>query len=312
VRDLLRGYAAATFESATLAGHIRRVADELSAFSLVVMESEPLHTVLTDATVAPTARRGVVHDLLEEKAAAETEQLVSWAVLVEAPPDLTGAMFDLVELSGELADADAAGRPRRVDGEEPLGGRTAVRERIRGFADRLFQEAQRRESIDALESEVVAFARVVEANRQLRRALGDPNRPVGRRVALVLDLLRGKVQPATARLLAYVIEAGHVRDLVGTLEWVAGLAAEERGRRVAKVRSAVELDEVEYRRLTTALERSAGHAVEVRVQVDPSLIGGMSIAIGDTVIDGSVRRRLEQLRETLAPSTAQLVVDARP
>jgi len=82
------------------------------------------------------------------------------------------------------------------------------------------------------------------------------------------------VLPATARLVAYVLKAGHIRDLVGTLEWVAGLAAEERGRRVAEVRSAVELDDAEYLRLVEALERTAGHPVEVRVQIEPSLLGG--------------------------------------
>jgi F-type H+-transporting ATPase subunit delta len=73
---------------------------------------------------------------------------------------------------------------------------------------------------------------------------------------------------------------------------------------VAKVRSAVELDDDEYARLVEALERTAGHPVKVRVQIEPSLLGGMAVEIGDTVIDGSVRHRLDQLREALAPSTA--------
>ena len=103
------------------------------------------------------------------------------------------------------------------------------------------------------------------------------------------------------------MKAGHVRDLVGTFEWLAELAAQERGRRVAEVRSAVELDESERLRLSAALQRTAGHPVEVRVQVDPSVIGGMTVAIGDTVIDGSVRHRLDQLRETLAPSSGMPV-----
>lgn len=129
---------------------------------------------------------------------------------------------------------------------------------------------------------------------------------------MVADLLGGKVQPATARLVAYVLEAGHVRDVVGSLEWVAGLAAEERGRRVAEVRSAVELNDAEHRRLAEALGRSVGRTVELRVQVEPSLIGGMAVTIGDTVIDGSVRHRLNQLREALAPSAAFQALETRP
>jgi F-type H+-transporting ATPase subunit delta len=132
------------------------------------------------------------------------------------------------------------------------------------------------------------------------------------KVALVKDLLSDRVRPPTARLIAYVFQAGHVRDIVGTLEWVAGLAAEERGRRVAEVRSAVDLDDAERRRLGEALTRTLGRPVELRVEVDPSLMGGMAVTIGDTVIDGSVRHRLDQLRETLAPSVGFQAIETRP
>jgi F-type H+-transporting ATPase subunit delta len=301
MRDLLRGYATAILESAATAGHARQIASDLGVFSRALHESDPLRNVLTDAAIAPRARRGVVHDLLEGKAAAESQALACWAALVEPAAELPVAVLALVELALETADASEAGQVRPISAEELLGGRTAVRERIRGYADRLFQEVDR---LEGIEDELVRLARIVDSNRALRQMLANPSTSVAQRVALAEDLLRGKVLPATARLVAYVLKAGHIRDLVGTLEWVAGLAAQERGRRVAEVRSAVELDDAEYLRLVEALERTAGHPVEVRVQIEPSLLGGMAVAIGDTVIDGSVRHRLDQLRETLAPSTA--------
>jgi F-type H+-transporting ATPase subunit delta len=304
MRDLLRGYATAILESAATAGRALEVANDLDAFSRALTESDPLRNVLTDGAVPARARRGVVHDLLDAKAAAESQALVSWAALVEPAPEFPVAVLALVELDLETADAADAGQVRTVPAEELLGGRTAVRERIRGYADRLFQEVDRLELIDDIEDELVRFARILDSSRGLRHALGDPSTAVAQRVALAGDLLRGKVLVATARLVTYVLEAGHIRDLVGTLEWVAGLAAEERGRRVAEVRSAVELDDDEYIRLVEALERTAGRPVKVRVQIEPSLLGGMAVEIGDTVIDGSVRHRLDQLRETLAPSTA--------
>ena len=303
MRDLLRGYATAILESATTAGRARQVASDLAAFSRALTDSDPLRNVLTDVAIPARARRGVVHDLLEAKAAAESQALVSWAALVEPAAELPVAVLELVELALETADAGDEGGVRRVPPEELLGGRTAVRERVRGYADRLFQEVERLELIDDIEDELVHLARIVDASRGLRQALSDPSRAVAQRVALLEDLLRGKVLPATARLAAYVLKAGHSRDLVGTFEWVAGLAAEERGRRVAEVRSAVQLEDDEYSRLVEALERTAGHPVEVRVQIDPSLLGGMAVEIGDTVIDGSVRHRLDQLREAIAPST---------
>jgi len=304
MRDLLRGYATAILESAATAGRALEVANDLDAFSRALTESDPLRNALTDVAIPPRARRGVVHDLLDAKAAAESQALVSWAALVEPAPEFPVAVLALVELALETADAADAGQVRTVPAEELLGGRTAVRERIRGYADRLFQEVDRLELIDDIEDELVRFARILDSSRGLRHALGDPSTAVAQRVALAGDLLRGKVLVATARLVTYVLQAGHIRDLVGTLEWVAGLAAEERGRRVAEVRSAVELDDDEYIRLVEALERTAGRPVKVRVQIEPSLLGGMAVEIGDTVIDGSVRHRLDQLRETLAPSTA--------
>jgi len=302
VRDLLSGYATAALESAAMAGHPRQIATDLAAFSRAFVESDSLRNALTDPAIPSRARRNVVNDLLEGKAASESQALLSWAALVEQAAEFPLVVPALLELAEESADAAEAGHVRQVADDELLGGRTAVRERIRGYADRLFQEVDRLERIDDIEDELFRFARIVDANPELRRALGDPSTDVGRRVRLVEDLLRGKVQPATMRLATYVLRAGHIRDLVGTLEWLAELAAEERGRRVAEVRSAVELDDLERRRLAEALQRTVGHAIEVRVQVDPSVVGGMTVEIGDTVIDGSVRHRLDQLREALAPS----------
>ncbi|MGD1011534.1 MAG: ATP synthase F1 subunit delta [Acidimicrobiales bacterium] len=304
MRDMLRGYATAVLESAASAGHARRVVTDMTGFSRALVESELLRNVLTDTTIPPRTRRSIVQDLLETKAVAESQALASWAALIEPAIDFPTAVVTLVELAEQSAEAADSGVARPIPPEDLLGGRTAVRERIRGYADRMFQEVDRLELIDEIEDELVRFTRVVDSSRRLRRALGDPSTPVAQRVSLVEDLLKAKVHPATERLVAYMMKAGHIRDLVGTLEWVASLAAEERGRRVARVRSAVELDQSECARLAEALERTVGHPVEVRVQVEPSLMGGMAVAIGDTVIDGSVRHRLDQLRGTLAPSAA--------
>ena len=175
MRDLLRGYAAATLDSAAGAGHVRQVADDISAFSRILMASEPLWNVLTDMAIPPQARRGVVHDLLEAKVARETLELVSWTALVEAPAELPAALNELEELAHVTADAFEAGRPRAIGAEESFGGRSAVRDRVRGYADRLFQEAERPESIDEIESEVVSFARLTESSRELRQALVGPD-----------------------------------------------------------------------------------------------------------------------------------------
>ena len=192
MRDLLRGYATAILESAATAGHALEVANDLDAFSRALTESDPLRNVLTDGAIPARARRGVVHDLLDAKAAAESQALVSWAALVEPAPEFPVAVLALVELALETADAADAGQVRTVPAEELLGGRTAVRERIRGYADRLFQEVDRLELIDDIEDELVRFARILDSSRGLRHALGDPSTAVAQRVALAGDLLKGQ------------------------------------------------------------------------------------------------------------------------
>ncbi|HUZ19709.1 MAG TPA: ATP synthase F1 subunit delta [Acidimicrobiales bacterium] len=296
MRELLRGYAAATFESAAGAGRLEAVVSELATFARALDGSESLYRILTDATIPQRARRGVVVDLLETKAAPETTSLVSFAVRVEKAGELPAALAFLVE----LAEDDLRQIGRGAVDAEPPAGRTLVRERIRGYAERVLQELSRRAEVDEVEDELFRFARVLDTNPSLRQALTEPANPLAARVGVVDTLLGDRVRPATLRLARYVLRAGHVRDLVGTFEWLVELAAEERGRRVAEVRCAVELDTGERERLAGALTRLVERPVEVRVVIDPSVVGGMLVSVGDLVIDGTVRLRFERLRDVLA------------
>jgi F-type H+-transporting ATPase subunit delta len=114
----------------------------------------------------------------------------------------------------------------------------------------------------------------------------------------VLDeLLSDKVSPHTLGLLAFVVEQGRARQLPQILNGLSDLAAEARNSVVAEVRSAIPLDAKQRKELAAALSKATGKKVEVKVLVDASVIGGIVAKVGDTVIDGTVRRRLEQLKE---------------
>jgi F-type H+-transporting ATPase subunit delta len=101
-------------------------------------------------------------------------------------------------------------------------------------------------------------------------------------------------------ILGFLVEQGKARELTAIVDELVALAAERRRAAVAEVRTAVELTDEHRKNLAGALERATGRKVELRVIVDPSVIGGVVARIGDQVIDGSIRRRLELARERMS------------
>ena len=290
MRDLVRGYAVATLESAG-AG---RVAAELGSFGAALVHFDALRQVLTDATVPPASRRAVVVDLLGAKDAPETVALVGFTACYEHASELAPSIAALVGLAEQAVGAPGA------DVVEPPAGRSAARERLRGYADRIFEELVDDASVDRVGDEMFSLSRLLDGHEELRHVLADADVPYQARAGVLDDLLAGRAAPASLRLARYVLRNGRTRDLVGTFEWLVELAARERGMRLAEVRSAVELDASETARLATALGRLVSRRVTVRVIVDPTVVGGLFVSVGDLVIDGTVRLRLERLRDALA------------
>lgn len=153
-------------------------------------------------------------------------------------------------------------------------------------------------TINETTDELFRLARVLEGNDELREALDDPHLPPARRQQITEDLLAGKAGDATKALVSLVVGTGRARELSTIVDKLLALSASRSNRRIAEVRSAVELDEDQQRRLAEALRAKTGQDVEVVVIVDPSVMGGLVTQIGDTVIDGSIRSRIAHLRET--------------
>ena len=172
-------------------------------------------------------------------------------------------------------------------------------QRVDGYATAMFEVARVEGSLDEVEDELFRFARTLEGNDELRSVLTDDAVPAERRRAVVADLLGDRASPVTANLVSLVVGAGRARDLPAIIDRLVQRAAAEHDKVVAQVRSAVELDEDQRERLAEALGRATGKSVEVKVVVDPSVLGGLVARVGDTVIDGTVRSRLDQLRETI-------------
>jgi F-type H+-transporting ATPase subunit delta len=170
---------------------------------------------------------------------------------------------------------------------------------IDGYAAGLFEIARAEGTLDEVEDELFRFARSLETSDRLREALTDELIPAAKRQAIVEDLLGGRATTTTTQLVSLVVGSGRGRDLPAIINRLVERAAETKDRAIAEVRSAVPLTADQQTRLAAALANATGKQVELKVVTDPSVLGGLVATVGDTVIDGSVRSRLDQLKSLL-------------
>ncbi len=171
--------------------------------------------------------------------------------------------------------------------------------RIEGYARALFEIARAEGTLDEVEDELFRFARSYESNDELRRTLSDDELPAEKRQAIVEDLLDGKATPTTTQLISMVVGAGRGRDLPAIVDSLVERASDAKQLAVAEVRTAQELSDEQRAGLKAALENATGKSLNLKTIVDPSVIGGVVATIGDTVIDDTVRTRIDQLKSRL-------------
>ncbi|CAA9325810.1 MAG: ATP synthase delta chain [uncultured Nocardioidaceae bacterium] len=240
---------------------VARVGEDLFALAAVVSSDPRLRRTLTDASLDPSARSGLVRTVF-------------------------GRKVDAVSLS---VCATAVGNRWTSPGDLAVGlERLGVETTVRGAGDP-----------DRLADELFGVGRLVTQAPELRNALGDPARSTVDKQRLLEDLLGGRVLPATAALLGQAVSGTH-RTPGLALEDYSRIASAVQGERVATVRSARPLAAPERERLQAALSAQYDRAVHLNVVVEPALLGGLRVEIGDDVIDGSVASRLDEARRRLA------------
>ncbi len=238
------------------------VGEDLYAAATVLRREGTLRRFATDASVPADARAGVVADLFRGKVGEQ----VSLDLLTAAARRRWTAGRDLPDALEQLsvvARVIASGDPGRL-------------------SDELF-----------------AFAGTVQDNPELRDALSDRTRSPEERATLVDSLLGGKVLPATLALAKQAL-GGSYRTVTVALDDYGQLIAAAAEERVATVRVARPLTEADERRLQAALSRQYGREVHLHVVVEPEVLGGIKVEIGDDVIDGTVSSRLDDARRRLA------------
>lgn len=181
----------------------------------------------------------------------------------------------------------------------PAAATSAADPAVEAYGRAIVETARAEGVLPRVEEELFGFARAVQGSAELRERLGDPRLGVALRLELVEQLLEARAHPATVATASFVIQSGRLRQLSAIADAVSAVGAAARSESVAEVRSAVPLDEAQRDRLAAAVSTATGRTVTVRVIVDPSVVGGLVVSVGDTVIDGSVARKLDALRTAL-------------
>ena len=156
----------------------------------------------------------------------------------------------------------------------------------------LLVRAEREDQIEDVEDQLFRFSRILDSEPRLITLLSEYTTPLDGRISLVTSVLHGRASKTAADLLRQTVELLHGERADEAVRELASLAVSRRGEVVAHVRAAAELSEAQTTRLNELLTRIYGHPVSLQLDVNPALLGGLTIAVGDEVIDGSLASKL--------------------
>jgi F-type H+-transporting ATPase subunit delta len=246
------------------ADQLRALGDELFAVLDLLVHERVLRRHLSDPATPEEARGRLAHALLDGK------------VSQPAADTVAGLARSRWSTSVDLLDA-----------LETLARRVVL------------VLAEQEGVLEDVEDELFRFGRILDAQPKLLELLGDESAPVDGRLALLDRLVADKVTPVTRQLLDDTVRVPRGRSLEFVLGELAELAAAMRNRSVARVTAAAPLTDEQETRLAQTLSTIFGRSVSVQVELDPDLLGGLVIRVGDEVIDGSVAARLARARQQL-------------
>ncbi|MCU0295967.1 MAG: F0F1 ATP synthase subunit delta [Candidatus Nanopelagicales bacterium] len=259
----LREAVNARFDSADEAALASDGQSVLSFASLLGRE-RTLRQTLSDSALDTAAKNALLQRLLGDKMAQSALELIGVAVTQRWSTDAD--MVDALDETGQ---------------------------------NLLLMSAEKQGRLDRVEEEVFRFGRIIDSNPDLQMALTNPAVGEDAKASITGQLLDGKADEITVRLLQSVTTELHGRPVQVAVAGLSTLAAARRGRVVAEVRSARELSDEQKRRLVEALGRLHNRDVQLNVTVDPSIVGGLEVRVGDEVIDGTLSTRIEAARRRL-------------
>ena len=241
------------------------LADELAAVTTLLDREVSLRRVLTDPAQAGEAKADLARRLLGSQVGGPTADVVSG--MVRSRWSQSRDLVDALEQLAAVADLTAA---------------------------------QKSGALDDVEDELFRFGRIVSSNTELRAALTSRSATASAKSELLRSLLGGRAKAATERLVTRLVTVPRGRSLESGLESLSKLAAERRDRMVAVVTSAVPLSDRQKQRLGDSLAKLYGRRMHLNLDVDPEVVGGIRVQVGDEVINGSLADRLEDASRRLA------------
>lgn len=252
-------------DGAPSADDLRGLGDELFAVSDLLDDNIALRRALSDPSRSADDRAGLASSLLSGQVSGPAVGVVSELARSRwsSPRDLVDAS-EALAAHAVVAAADGAGR------------------------------------LDALEDDVFRFRRIVDGDVGLRVALTDRGVDPARKDALLQQLVGERVSPESLLLIRRAFIAPHGRSFDRVLDGFGEIAAARRDRLVARVTSAAPLTEDEQARLVQALGRVYGREPHLDLDVQPDVVGGLRVEVGDEVVDGTVASRLAEARRRLA------------
>ncbi|MFI6947571.1 F0F1 ATP synthase subunit delta [Streptomyces sp. NPDC050422] len=242
-----------------------KLAEDLAGVTALLHREVSLRRVLTDPAQAGEARAELAGRLLGGQVGGEALDLVSGMVRSR-----WSQSRDLVDSTEELANT----------------------------AD--LTAAQRSGDLDDVEDELFRFGRIVASDTELRSALTSRTATPAAKGELLRSLLGGKARPTTERIVVRLVTQPRGRSLEAGLESLSKLAADRRDRVVAVVTSAVPLSDRQKQRLGAALAKIYGRQMHLSLDVDPEVLGGIVVRVGDEVINGTIAERLEEATRRMA------------
>ncbi len=168
-----------------------------------------------------------------------------------------------------------------------------------GYANAFFEVARAEGGLGTVGYELSTFAQALQTSPQLQQTLTDQALPADRRQSIVEALLGPKASPVTMNLVSMVVGAGRAKELPHVVDAFMAKVAAEGGLEAGEVRSAHPLSDTQKTALTAAVEKATGKKVQLTFLVDASLVGGVVTKIGDTIIDGTIKKRLDQLKAAI-------------